>query len=66
LLTGPAGQIAASGDIDVMDTTLALKLEASPAVTPPLSLTARLLGAWAKPSRSADLAPAYAWQPAAK
>ncbi|WP_298215736.1 AsmA family protein [Acidocella sp.] len=66
LLTGPAGQIAASGDIDVMDTTLALKLEASPAVTPPLSLTARLLGAWAKPSRSADLAPAYSWQPAAK
>ena len=63
-LTSPAGNLAASGDIDLFDSTLALKLDATPAVTPPLTLTARLIGPWGNPSRSTELKAALGWKPA--
>ncbi|MGE4482320.1 AsmA family protein [Acidocella sp.] len=65
-LTAPAGTLAASGGIDLFDSTLALKLDIRPAVKPPLDLTVRLIGPWDHPRRDIDLKPVYGWTPAAK
>lgn len=63
-LTSPAGTLNASGDIDLFDSSLALKLNAAPAVTPPLSLSTTLIGPWASPSRTNQLQAAQGWKPA--
>jgi uncharacterized protein involved in outer membrane biogenesis len=65
-LTAPSGTVSATGDIDLFDSTLALKLEATPALKPPLTLTTRLIGAWDRPHRSNDLRAAAHWVPARK
>ncbi len=65
-LTAPSGSVAASGDIDLFDSTLALKLDATPAVKPPLTLTTRLIGPWDHPDRTADLEALRGWKPAPK
>ncbi|MBU6448186.1 MAG: AsmA family protein [Rhodospirillales bacterium] len=66
VLTAPSGKISAIGDIDLFDSTLALKLDALPALNPPLTLTTRLFGAWEKPGRTIDLHKAANWMPAKK
>ncbi|MDE1906136.1 MAG: AsmA family protein [Rhodospirillales bacterium] len=66
ILLAPSGKILATGDIDLFDSTLALKLDASPALNPPVTLTTRLFGAWANPSRRLDLHDASHWAPAHK
>ena len=63
-LTGPGGTLAASGNIDLFESTLALKLDATPAVKPPLTLSLRLSGPWGKPRRDYDLQDAPGWKPA--
>ncbi|SHE91030.1 AsmA family protein [Acidocella aminolytica] len=63
-LTAPSGSVTAKGGIDLFDATLALRLDAKPNVKPPLTLTTRLIGAWAKPNRSSDSSAAYDWKPA--
>ncbi len=65
-LTAPSGSVAASGDIDLFDSTLALKLDAMPAVKPPITLTTRLIGPWGNPGRTTDLKAATGWKPALK
>lgn len=65
-LTAPSGTVAASGDIDLFDATLALKLDVSPAVTPKLTLTTKLIGPWSAPSRMDDLKNLAGWKPATK
>ncbi len=65
-LTAPSGTVSATGDIDLFDSTLALKLDATPALKPPLTLTTRLIGAWDRPHRSNDLRAAAHWVPARK
>lgn len=62
-LTAPAGTLAASGTIDLFESTLALKLGATPAVKPPLTLSVRLSGPWGKPGREYDLKDATGWKP---
>ena len=66
LLKAPSGTISATGDIDLFDSTLALKLDAAPALNPPLTLTTRLIGPWDKPGRRYDLRAAANWTPARK
>lgn len=65
-LTAPSGNLAANGDIDLFDSTLAMKLDATPTVKPPLTVTTRLIGPWANPSRDNDLRAAETWKPAGK
>ena len=64
--TALSGTISASGDIDLFDSTLALKLDVRPAVKPPVSLGSRLIGAWSRPTRYYDLQAAEHWHPAHK
>ncbi len=66
ILLAPSGKISATGDIDLFDSTLALKLDAFPALNPPLTLTTRLLGTWKNPSRRLDLLAAKNWVSAHK
>lgn len=54
-LTSPAGTLTAIGGIDLFDQSLALRLEAHPDLQPPLTLTTRMIGSWAKPSRTTDI-----------
>ena len=63
-LKSPSGDISATGDIDLFDSTLALRLTTSPAVTPPVSLGVRLIGAWSRPIHYYDLLAAEHWHPA--
>ncbi|MDE1882939.1 MAG: hypothetical protein KGH70_03075, partial [Rhodospirillales bacterium] len=63
-LKSPSGDISATGDIDLFDSTLALRLTTSPAVTPPVSLGVRLIGAWSRPIHYYDLLAAEHWHSA--
>ena len=63
-LTSPAGTLTAVGGIDLFDQSLALRLEAHPAVHPPLTLVTRLIGSWAQPSQTTDISAARTWHAA--
>jgi len=65
-LTAPSGNVAASGDIDLFDSTLALKLDATPSIKPPLTLPTRIIGPWGHPGRTMDLEAIRGWKPAPK
>lgn len=60
-LTSPAGSLSAVGGVDLFDESLALRLEAHPAVHPALTLTSRLIGSWAHPNRIVDVSAALGW-----
>lgn len=60
-LTSPAGTLTAVGGIDLFDSSLALRLEAHPALQPPLALATRLIGSWAHPSRTTDIGATLSW-----
>lgn len=62
-LTGPSGTLGAIGGIDLFDKSLALLLDAHPAVQPPLTLTTRLIGAWDHPNLLTETKAAYSWHP---
>lgn len=62
-LTSPAGSVSAVGGIDLFDQSLALRLEASPALHPAITLTSRLIGSWQHPSRAIDTSAALGWHP---
>lgn len=63
-LTGPTGTLSVFGGIDLFDKSLALRVEANPTLQPPLTLTTRLIGPWAHPSRTSDIRAALKWHPA--
>jgi uncharacterized protein involved in outer membrane biogenesis len=63
-LTSPAGQVSATGGIDLYDNAQALKLTLTPAqVDPPVSATMLVLGTWTKPKHIAHMKDALAWHP---
>lgn len=62
-LTGPAGQVSASGGIDLYDNAQALRLVFTPAqVQPPVSATLLVLGTWAAPKHIAHMKAALDWK----
>ncbi len=65
-LTGQDGTISAAADsgIDIFDRALALRLTLHPAVQPPVSASALMLGSWNAPKRSSQLKSALGWKPA--
>lgn len=63
-LNGPNGNLAGFGGIDLFDQSLALRVEATPALRPPVTLITRLVGSWAHPSQITDASPALHWHPA--
>lgn len=63
-LNGPSGSLSAFGGIDLFDKSLALRVEATPALYPPLTIVTRLVGPWAHPSQITDASPALNWHPA--
>jgi uncharacterized protein involved in outer membrane biogenesis len=64
-LAGPAGQVSATGGIDLYDHAQALQFTFTPTgVQPPVSATMTVLGSWATPKHIAHLKAAMAWKPA--
>lgn len=63
VLTSKAGNLSAVGGVDLFDNSLALRLDAQPALQPKLTLTSKIIGSWVHPSKTVEIGAASAWRP---